>query len=100
MADLKIDQARAMTWVKDVQNEIYLVENTLGDVKQVCETFPGDDDTVFKLIEKTGEMLDNAWTATTKAFKNAWEKLEDGVKHVGEAGERIQEAFSDFQSKI
>lgn len=100
MADLKIDQARAMTWVKDVQNEIHLVENTLGDVKQVCETTPGEGDAVFKLVEKTGEMLDDAWSATTKAFKNAWEKLEEGIKYVGEAGERVQEAFSNLQSKI
>lgn len=100
MADLKIDHARATVWVKDVQNEIYLVENTLGDVRQICETFPGEDDTIVQMIEKTGNMLDDAWTATTKGFKDAWQRLEEGMDYLAKTGEKLEQEFANLQSKI
>ena len=100
MADLKIDQARAKSWIKDVQNELALTEGTLDKAKEELETFPGEDDTVFLMVEKTNNLLNEAWSATTKAFNDAWSEIDEGLDQLGKAGERVKEAFNDFQAQI
>lgn len=100
MADVKIDQAKAVAWVKDVQGEINSVERTLQDVRRVCANAPGENDSIFQMIEKTGNFLEESWNRTTSAFKKAWEKLEEGIKIFGQAGEKVQTAFDDFKKKI
>ena len=100
MADMVMDVEKAGRWVASVQAEIAEVNKTLVEVEEVCRTFPGNDDVVFQLIEKTGGMLEDTWNTATAVYKDAWEKVSEGISAVGKAGERVQEFFNDLASKI
>lgn len=100
MADMKIDAGRATPWVKNVREEINSVNKTLTEVRQVCATFPGEGDTVFQLIESTGNMLEDTWNAMTSAYQSAWEKVENGINALVQAGSDVAEFVEDFVAKI
>ena len=100
MADIKIDAGKATRWIKTVREEIESVDKTLDDMKKVCKTFPGEGDTVFLLIEKTGGMLEDTWNMATNAYKDAWEKVEAGIGAVVRAGNQVIQNFDDFIPNI
>ena len=100
MADIKIDEGKAMDWIKEVQGEIISVEKTLKSVEQVCAEFPGDSDDLIKWIEKTGKFIEESWTTANSTFKDAWNALEEGLSIFKGAGEKIQNAFDDLKTRI
>lgn len=99
MADMNINSEKAGPWIKSVQEEVAAVNQTLGKVREVCSTFPGEGDSVFQLIEKTGNMLEETWNHATNVYKNAWEKVEEGLNAVAKAGHEVEGFFEDFFSK-
>ena len=100
MADIKINAGKATPWIKNVREEITAVNKTLMDVKEVCKTFPGEGDTIFQMIEKTGSMLEDTWTVATNAYKSAWEKVEEGISAVIQAGKQVEEYVGEFTTLI
>jgi len=100
MADRKIDQAKANAWIKDVKEEINSVEKLLKEVGNVCNEMPGDTDTFVQMLEKTAGYLNTAWDRTTSGFKNAWEKIDDVLKDIGRAGEKVAEKIEEYNRKV
>ena len=100
MADLKIDEAKAIVWTEDVFREVEAVERLLVEVRSVRTATVGEDDTIFQLIEKSANLMDEVWTNTSNAFKNGWNILKDGLSVLKSAGQRIGEAFDELQRKI
>lgn len=100
MADLKIDEAKALVWAGDVFREVEAVERLLVEVRSVRTATVGENDTIFQLIEKSANLMDEVWTNTTNAFKKGWNILRDGLSVLRSAGQRIGEAFDDLNKKI
>lgn len=100
MADLKIDEARAKIWILDVKRELVAVEHVLDDIKKLNNSVPGSDDTVFQLLEKTSNMMNETWTTTCNAFKKGWDILEEGFGVIAKAGQKIEEAVQELQTQI
>ena len=100
MADLKIDEAKAVAWVQDVQNKLSAVEGVLREVRAVRNESVGSNDTVFQLIEKAGNLMEETWTNTCNSFKKGWSVLQEGLGVIGKAGKAIGEAFEELQKKI
>jgi phage-related protein len=99
MADMKLEAQKATKWVADVKNEIVLVNKVLDEVTKECQTMPGSNDVIFKMIEKTGNMLNDAWTTATNAYKNAWEKVEEGIDTIVQRGQQAGQRFEEFIAK-
>lgn len=99
MADMKLQADPAAKWVGEVQTETKEVEKLLKQVTDECSTFPGSNDTIFKLIEKTGNMLNDTWTAATNAYKDAWEKVGEGIDTVIQKGKKVEESFDSYIAK-
>ncbi len=100
MADLKIDEIKAVAWVTEVQQKLTAVEATLREVRQVRSDTVGSEDTVFQMIEKASNLMDETWTKTSEAFKRGWGALKDGLGTLKKAGQQIGEAFDELQAKI
>ena len=100
MADVSIQTKQAQDWVARVKGEIERTNSTLKEVRDVCTSAPGEDDSIIKIITETGNMLENTWDATTNAFKNAWDILEDGIKVFSQVGEKIAEGFDNLKNVI
>ena len=82
-----------------MQAEVAEVKKTLDEVTKECTTVPGNDDSIFKLIEKTGNMLNDAWNVATNAYQDAWEKVSDGIDYVIKKGKEIDGYFDEFATK-
>lgn len=100
MADLKIDEAKAVSWTKDVVNEVVMVKSLLKEVQGVRLENVGENDTVFQLVEKAGNMMDEAWTTTCDAFEKGWTILQEGLDVFGKAGIKIDEVFKELGNII
>ena len=99
MADVKIDVARAKTWITKVQQELEETEVTLAEVREKCWSDPTENDIVVCLLKETGELMDDAWKKTNRAFKQAWSALEDGIDELARLGDRIVDYFGDLKTK-
>ena len=100
MADLKIDELKAIAWTSDVQTKIEAVKTVLVEVVNVRNETVGSDDTVFQMIEKASNLMDEVWTNTCDAFKKGWDILDEGLGVLGQAGQKISEAFDTLSVKI
>lgn len=100
MADVSIQTKAAQDWVSRVKGEIERTNTTLREVREVCTSVPGEDDDIIKIIMTTGNVLEEAWDATTNAFKDAWNTLEEGIKEFSKVGEKISEGFNDLIDRI
>lgn len=101
MADPKMDieAVAARKWVGEVQHEVAKVNETLKKVRETCNSFPGSDDVIVKSIVKTGTVLENTWNAATDAYKNAWEKISDGIDSLVVAGQEVLDSIENFITK-
>lgn len=102
MADgiVKMDASRAYEWSSRVNAEIARTNQTLKEVADVCNEFPGEGDVIMQSIQVTGNLLQTAYEATSNAFKNAWEEISRGISEFSKVGEKITDTFEDFKSKI
>ena len=99
MIDMDMDVGKAQIWLKEVQEELNAVEQTLKRVRTACQTVPGEDDTVFGLIEKTGKTMDTVWDAACNAYKTAWERVSEGIEDLGKTGQKIVGLFETLKVK-
>ncbi len=53
----------------EIEQELARVENLLHEVAQSCQAHPGDDDTIMKAIEATGNTLNEKWEQLCGTFK-------------------------------
>ena len=99
-SDFNIDEIRALQWISRVRAELEQVEKTTDKVRDECWKDPLEGDTVYECLETAGKVLDNAWTETKNAYRNAWGILEDGLGKIQQVGQRVQDAFEDLVSKV
>jgi len=95
-----IDVARAQIWVKDVQQEVIEVEAVLTELRQKCWEDPNENDVLYKLLSKTGNILDDTWSAATVAYKNAWGTLEESIDAFQKLGDKIEDIFSELTNNL
>lgn len=100
MADVSIKTKEAQEWVAKVKGEIERTNATLRETRAVCNSDPAEEDAGLIMIMKTGEVLEETWDATTNAFKNAWDTLEDGIKEFSKVGDKIREGFENLIDRI
>lgn len=100
MADLKIEEQKAIAWTMEVQTKLNAVETTLDEVRSVRNSTTGSNDTVFQMIEKAGNLMDETWTNTCDSFKRGWDILKEGLGVLGTAGQKISDAFNELQNQI
>lgn len=93
MRDMDMDVGKAQIWIKEVKEEIAEVERTLKRVNEACMNVPGEDDTVFQFIERTGKVMNDVWTTASDAYKSAWGLVEEGIDELKKAGKSISESF-------
>ena len=91
---------RFFSFCKEVKSEIVEVESLLEQVREKCWEDPAEDDTLYKLMSKTGNMLDETWTVATETYKNAWERLEESVDAFERLGQKIEGVFDDMFDKL
>lgn len=100
MVDINIQTKEAQEWVARVKREIERTNSTLGEVRNVCTSVPGEGDSIIQIITETGNVLETTWDATTSAFKNAWDVLEEGIKEFSKVGEKISEGFGNLIESV
>ncbi len=99
MSNMNIDAQRAAKWVAEVKAEIAEVNKTLAEVGGLTASFPDQEDTFVKMIVSTGEKISTTWNRACDAYKNAWEKVEEGIGILGQAGSQVNDLIEDFVSK-
>ena len=96
MADRNIDQAKANAWIKDVQEEIALVNKILREeVPNVVSDVPGND-TFTDMLKATNDFLTTSWNTTTKGFTDGWKKVDDVIKEVARGGNVVVDVLDAF----
>ena len=100
MADISIEVVKAQNWIKRVKEEIGITERTLGEVRTLCSSPVGEDDTIVMCLEESGKMMEDAWSQTTGTFKKAWNLLEEGIDKLAQSGQEIQEGFESLKAEI
>ena len=80
MADIKIDEAKAMAWVSDVKTEIDAVRLLLEEVRRSTENSVDSEDSILQMIRCVGEKMNDVWSNTCKAFKDGYDTLENGAE--------------------
>ena len=90
-----IDVARAQMWVRDVQREISEVELVLGQLREKCSENAMEGDPLYGLLNKTGNMLDDIWTAASKSYRQAWEDLEESINAFEKLGDKLEDVFGN-----
>lgn len=71
MADTQFDEARARSWITEVQGELDDVNKLLQEVAIECETQPYEDDTIMNTLVSTGRSLGEAWGGVVSTFQEA-----------------------------
>ena len=100
MADIKIDEAKAMAWVSDVKTEIDAVRLLLEEVRRSTENSVDSEDSILQMIRCVGEKMNDVWSNTCKAFKDGYDTLENGLSKFKQAGKIIHDAISNVQKTV
>ena len=99
MSNMNIDAVKGAQWVSKVRTEIADVNKTLKKVGELTASFPDKEDTIVQIITKTGEKISTTWDRACDTYKDAWEKVEEGIGILGKTGSQVQELFENFASK-
>ena len=97
MIDMDMDVGRAQIWLKEVTEELAQVEQTLRRVQTACQTVPGEEDTVFKFIEKTGNTMNSVWDTACNAYRTAWDRVNEGIEDLTNTGKKIVDLFENLK---
>lgn len=102
MADgiVNIDSERARNWSERVNAEIARTSKTLEEVYEACNEYPGENDAIIGMIERTGRVLQNTYEETIRGFKNAWEEISRGIAEFSKVGDKIGDGFDELIGKI
>ena len=100
--DISLDQAKAITWINDVEVEFIRVDAILKRVNAVCEDVPASDmdDPIIKGIKMTGDLCGTVWTNLTNAFKKSTDNLKSAMDLIGNAVQGIGTQIENFKSTI
>lgn len=100
MADISIDEAKAQEWILDVKNELSQVEQILQKVSKVCTTTPAETDDILKGMAQAGNDLQNHWNNMCSGFKSATTSIENAIKNLTKATEKVMSNIDSIRSKI
>ena len=100
--DISLDQAKAITWINDVEVEFIRVKGILDRVNSICEDVPATDmdDPIISGIDKTSQLCNGAWTALNKVFKTSTNNLKSAMDLIGNAVQGIGTQIENFKSTI
>lgn len=66
-ASMKVTELKYLK--QEIDQELTHVENLLSEIADSCQTHPGEDDTIMKAIETTGNVLEENWRNLCSTFK-------------------------------
>ena len=85
---------------QEIDQELGYVENLLSEIVDSCQTHPGEDDTIMKAMETTGNVLEENWTRLCSTFKQIssifLEIIEGYSKRIAEKVEDIGSMRKDL----
>lgn len=82
MADLGFKEERAKQWMKDVLQEIELVNAELRKVNTECEITPGEEDTILQGLQKCNTEMQNGWNRLCTGFTEATNKVQSAFGRI------------------
>lgn len=94
MADLKLDTAKAQTWILEVSSEVRDVEDTLKRVEELVNKpvdTDGDDDTLFEVMKDVQGKMDEVYTRASNVFRDTWEAIDEEVKGLSLWGDEFRD---------
>ena len=101
MADFtSIDIEEAKQLKIDIENEFAQVEQILHNVGELCAADPAEDDTIMKLIEETGKVLEENWGHLADGFKHVTSALDNIINAFVNWIDKTGDKINDFKSKI
>ena len=87
--DISIDEAKALVWSMDVENEISAVETVLKKVSSSLTSAAGSDDTIIQGISRVGSTLETVWAGMCNEFKKVQKTLNDVIKKFGKTAAAV-----------
>ena len=81
--DLSVEQAKAIIWTMDVNQEIAAVEALLKQVHTSLSSVAGSEDTIMQGIFNFGTFLESTWTKVCSNFKEAQSAVENTLEKIG-----------------
>lgn len=82
----RMDVEKLLNLKFEIDDELRHVKETLDEVNRVCQTTPGEDDSILKTIQETGDKMHETWKGLTNAFDRI--------------GQRIQGVIDDYKKWI
>lgn len=97
--DLSVEQAKAIMWTMDVNNEIAAVEALLKQVQGSLSSVAADEDTIMSGIYTVGTILENTWNTVCKNFKEAQSAVEKTLEKIGVAVSEVLDNLETVKSR-
>lgn len=98
--DISIDEARANTWIYDVETELDLVRTLMKKASTSITTPAGEDDTIMQGISKMGDQLNTVWTQACNVYEKATNLLKDALKAITKAGSEVMADLDSTKARI
>lgn len=99
MADKNFDEAKAKSWVREVEAELDQVDMILAKVAEECKENPAETDTILKTYYKLGEGLNTAWKELEGQFKETISGLTSVIEATAKAIKKAVDKIAEYASK-
>ena len=100
MEKISLDEARALLWHEEVQNELKLVTEINSKVAACVLALQEDDDPLIHVLHSIGEKIENYGNILSKTFSNAMDDLKSGIDKLKKAHEDLTADAEVTKSKI
>lgn len=100
MEKISLDEARALLWHEEVQNELKLVTEINNKVAACVLALQEDDDPLIHVLHGIGEKIENYGNALGKAFSSAMDDLKKGIEKLKNTHRDLTSAAETLKSQI
>lgn len=100
MEKISLDEARALIWHEEVDNELKQVSELNKQVAICVKELQDDDDPLVHVLKGIGEKIESYGNALGKNFAIAMESLKAGIQKYKEVHENLTQEAETLKSNI